>query len=392
MTVSNQYSEEPDTAPGDRTPQPARFSHQLRGIAERYGVHVIILLIAMGLYGLATSNPLEVLSAPLDTGLALPELAVPQPTPTDSISYSAPGLAEGTGSPLLMDGAANDLIRSAELHTDIPSRPRPDVTAYTVVSGDTVFGLAEKFGVTPETIVWSNPVLRDDPHSLRPDQVLRIPPVTGLLRDVQAGDKLEVLAQFYQVTVDDIVNWPGNNLDPDAPQLTVGQVLIVPGGKREFVQFVIPQIVRSTRQALPLDAGPGACAGGYSGGAVGAGSFIWPVSTRYVVGNNYWAGHFGLDLAASIGQAIFAADGGVVVFAGWNNWGYGQLVVIDHGNGWQTLYAHNSQVNVGCGQSVTQGQVIAAGGSTGNSSGPHLHFEMNYQGSRPNPFNYLPAP
>jgi murein DD-endopeptidase MepM/ murein hydrolase activator NlpD len=80
----------------------------------------------------------------------------------------------------------------------------------------------------------------------------------------------------------------------------------------------------------------------------------------------------------------------VIVYAGWNDWGYGNVIVIDHGNGWQTLYAHLSQIRVGCGQSVNKGDLIGNVGSTGNSSGPHLHFEMMLSGTHQNPHLYLP--
>mgnify|MGYP000863198706 CR=1 FL=1 len=275
-------------------------------------------------------------------------------------------------------------------HTLIPSRPRQEVIAYTVRSGDTLFGISEKYGITPETVLWGNPVLKDDPHLLSAGQELLISPVTGVLRVVHSDDTIEGLAAAYRANVDDIVNWPGNNLDFDNPVLVEGSVLVVPGGERDFVQWTVPRIAQAQRNPLPTGAGPGACAGGYAGGAVGSGAFIWPAANRYLSGYNYSSYHRGIDIATPLGAPIYAADSGVVMFAGWSNWGYGYMVVLDHGNGWQTLYSHLSQWNVNCGQSVYQGNVVGLAGSTGNSTGPHLHFEMNFQGSRPNPWNYLP--
>jgi murein DD-endopeptidase MepM/ murein hydrolase activator NlpD len=129
-------------------------------------------------------------------------------------------------------------------------------------------------------------------------------------------------------------------------------------------------------------------------GAVGMGSFVWPTTNHWLSGFNYSpdTNHPAIDIAGQLGNPVFAADNGVIVYAGWNNWGYGNVVVIDHGNGWQTLYAHLSYYGVGCGLSVNQGDVIGSIGSTGNSSGPHLHFEMMYQGSKVNPFDFLPPP
>ena len=108
-------------------------------------------------------------------------------------------------------------------------------------------------------------------------------------------------------------------------------------------------------------------------------------------GYDYSSIHPAIDIAGSTGHAIFASDSGVVVYSGWNDWGYGYVVVLDHGNGWQTLYAHLSSISVGCGQAVFQGQVIAAMGISGNSSGSHLHFEiMHDEYGKVNPWNYLP--
>lgn len=137
--------------------------------------------------------------------------------------------------------------------------------------------------------------------------------------------------------------------------------------------------------------GPGVCEA-VSAGAVGSESFVWPAGSQTVSGFDYNpdTNHPGIDIDGSSGDPVFAADNGVIVYAGWNNWGYGNVLVINHGNGWQTLYAHLNAIYVGCGDSVYQGSAIGAIGSTGNSTGPHLHFEMMYNGVKVNPWNYLP--
>jgi murein DD-endopeptidase MepM/ murein hydrolase activator NlpD len=137
--------------------------------------------------------------------------------------------------------------------------------------------------------------------------------------------------------------------------------------------------------------GPGACTGNYDG-AYGSGVFSWPASQHVLSGNDYWSGHLGIDIAGALGDGVFAADAGVVVFAGWAYGGYGNMIMIDHGNGYQTLYAHLSSVSARCGQSVYTGTYIGALGSTGNSTGPHLHFEVRYLGGFINPWYVLPAP
>jgi murein DD-endopeptidase MepM/ murein hydrolase activator NlpD len=120
--------------------------------------------------------------------------------------------------------------------------------------------------------------------------------------------------------------------------------------------------------------------------------FIWPANNHFLSGFDYSpsTNHSGIDIDGETGDPLNAADNGVVVYSGWNNWGYGNVVVINHGNGWQTLYAHLNAYNVSCGQSVWQGSVIGAIGITGNSSGSHLHYEMMYNGTKVNPWDYLP--
>jgi murein DD-endopeptidase MepM/ murein hydrolase activator NlpD len=186
------------------------------------------------------------------------------------------------------------------------------------------------------------------------------------------------------------LNWSGNDLDLTDPQIRPGVVLMIPGGQREFRQWIIPTIPRGRAGVASSVYGAGACEGGYEG-AFGTGTFVWPVANHVLSGNDYWPGHLAIDLAAGDGSSIFAADAGVVVFAGWANGGYGNTIIIDHGNGYQTLYAHMSSVIARCGQSVGQGGAIGVAGSTGNSTGTHLHFEVRYQGGFISPWLVLPA-
>ena len=293
--------------------------------------------------------------------------------------------------------ASGGIYRMAMLHTTIPSRPRAEVLKYEVAKGDTLFGIAEKFGLEPETILWGNQsVLGDNPHNLRPGQTLNILPLNGTYYKWQAGDGLNGVSRFFNVTPETILEYPGNGLDPTTigdfanPNIEPGTWLIIPGGKREFVSWSAPAISRDNPSAAKV-LGPGACGTAVSG-AVGIGAFIWPANNHFLSGFD-WSpstNHHGIDIDGDLGQPVYAADNGVVVYAGWNNWGYGNVVVINHGNGWQTLYAHLSAYYVGCGQSLYQGTVVGAFGSTGNSSGPHLHFEMMYNGGKVNPWDYLP--
>ncbi len=284
------------------------------------------------------------------------------------------------------------LSRTIQLHTIIPNRPRQDVREYLVGGGDTVFGIASKFGVKPETVLWANyDLLNDDPHYLSPGMELHIPPVDGVYYQWQEGDSLEGVAARFQVDIDDILEWPGNHFDLVNPEVEPGLWVMIPGGFREFRQWLVPTIPRGAAGVSKSLYGPGACDGAYDG-AFGSGAFIYPVPSHALSGNDYWSGHLGIDLAAGTGTPARAADSGVVVFSGWAYGGYGNMVVIDHGNGYQTLYAHLSQASVSCGRSVAQGQVIGLAGNTGNSTGPHLHFEVRFQGGFVSPWFVLPAP
>jgi LysM repeat protein len=286
--------------------------------------------------------------------------------------------------------ASGDVIRLADIHTVIPSRPRYEIVAYTIVKNDTLFGVAAKFNLKPETILWGNPWLAENPNYMPPGRELYILPIDGALRIVQQGDTLDKIAQAFHGTVEDILNYPGNELDPNDPQIKDGQFIVIPGGWRDLVAWQLPTVTRRT-SGLGGSTEPGACAGPFSG-SVGMGTFIWPANNHYLSGTDYLPnGHPGIDIAAGLGAPIYASDSGVVVFAGWSTRGYGNLIIVDHGNGWQTAYAHLSQINTGCGQSVFQGQLIGLSGSTGNSTGPHLHFEMRSDVfGRVNPWLYLP--
>lgn len=319
------------------------------------------------------------------------DAALAAPLPTETTTIPPPPFDTRT---VLIDGG---IPRFAQLHTTLPTRARFEITQYEVQKGDTIFGIAEKFGIKPQTLLWGNfDILADDPHRLQPGQKLNILPVDGVLYEWHAGDGLNGVSKFFGVTVDDIFNWPGNQLNPDTvgdltnPNIEVGTRLLIPGGTRAFISWSAPLISR-TDPAKAKIFGPGYC-GTVVDGYTGQGTFVWPSSETYLSGYDFSpaTNHWGIDIAGSMGNPIYATDSGVVVYAGWNDWGYGNVIVIDHGDGWQSLYAHLSQLFVGCGSSVSQATTIAAMGSTGRSSGPHLHFElMNASGVRVNPWNFV---
>ena len=285
--------------------------------------------------------------------------------------------------------------RQAVVDTRIPERSRVEVITYEVQQGDNVFAIAESFSLKPETILWGNyEVLQDNPRSLQMGQELNILPVNGVYYQWHEGDKLGEVADFFGVKPKDILEYPGNDFDLvelnwDDPEIEVGKWLIIPGGKRALKDWGPPAITRQNAASASYYGG-GSCGQIYEG-AIGTGSFVWPTMATSLSGYDYHPTiHPAIDIAGAVGNDVFAADSGVVVYAGWSEYGYGYLIVLDHGNGWQSAYAHLNAVAVTCGQNVTKGTRIGAVGNTGRSFGSHLHFELRHSTyGKVNPWNFV---
>jgi murein DD-endopeptidase MepM/ murein hydrolase activator NlpD len=262
------------------------------------------------------------------------------------------------------------ITRQAQVHTAIPDRPRLEIITYTVEAGDTAEKVAARFGLQPTTLLWSNPEMEKMPDLLAVGQVLTVLPIDGVYHTVGVSDTLESLAETYSVELSSIRDCPFNEIPPDGV-FVEGMQVIVPGGTRPY----------QTREVT-------AYAGPAPEHTQASGVFTWPAWG--VLTQGYWYGHRAIDVGASVGSAIRAADSGFVSFAGWTDIGYGYLIVLDHQNGFQTFYAHLSDIYVREGETVDKGQVVGAMGSTGNSTGPHLHFEIRYNGYPNNPLIYLP--
>jgi len=282
------------------------------------------------------------------------------------------------------------VLRKANARTIVPTRPREEAVEYVVEAGDSVFGIAQSFNLDPESVLWANyDILNDDPHMISIGQKLEIPPTNGVLYKWKEGDTVDKVAALFKANPTDMLLWPGNHIDITNPEVKPDQLVMIPGGEREFRTWVVPTIPRGAAGVNTSIYGPGACDTS-AGGAFGSGTFIWPAPNHVLSGNDYWSGHLAIDIAAFTGDPIYATDGGLVVYSGAVGGGYGIMVMIDHGNGYQSLYAHLSGTNVRCGASVRQGTVIGRAGSTGNSTGPHLHFEIRYFGGFINPWYVLP--
>jgi LysM repeat protein len=373
-----------------------RFSFSLRalwnrlvmlGLGEstlRIGtiVMAVVLVLAaawvMGKYFL-TSKPADELS-----------LALTPTSQTTLLPITTAVPAAGSTTALLSNFGIH---RLALLHTNLPSKPRTEITDYTVQQGDSIFAIAESFGLSPESIMWSNRyTIGGLPDNLSPGMVLMIPPEDGVIYEWQSGDGLNGVAKYYNVTADDIVNWAGNKLDPtklgdwSLPNIPVGTKVFIPKGDGGSVDW-LPQVSRNS-PAISSSYGEGAC-GVITKGLMGTGSYIWPTTEKYLSGYDYSSIHHGIDIAGKMDNPIYAVDSGVVVYSGPNNSGYGNLLIIDHGNGWQSVYGHLDRILSVCGEDVVQGQEVALLGTTGNSTGPHLHFELRKDGGYVNPWDFL---
>jgi murein DD-endopeptidase MepM/ murein hydrolase activator NlpD len=239
---------------------------------------------------------------------------------------------------------------------------RSEVITYTVQSGDTMWGIAMKFKLDVDTLRYSNPDLYRNPDRLYVGQVVRIPPFPGAIYKVKEGDTLESIAKKWHASPEAIIRYKPNHVSADSA-LTPGQELVIPGGR---LDLNIPK----------PDTSPEA-------------TFAWPL--RGWLTQGYSARHRAVDIATAWGAPVYAAGDGRVIRAGWLFTGYGFSVIIRHPNGLVTLYSHMTNPAVKTGDWVRRGQQIGVVGSTGNSTGPHVHFEVRKNGIRVNPLTYLPA-
>ena len=265
-------------------------------------------------------------------------------------------------------------ITSDDTTTKESDKVRDTVQNYLVQPGYTVSKIAVDRGVDTDTIRWANNLSSVD--DIKPGQSLRILPVSGVVHKVVRGETIFSIAKKYATGSQGIVDYPFNTfVDDETFSLAVGQELIVPDGKMPNIQPWSP--TRYVAATTP------------NAGAVSAtGRFIWPIGGT-ITQRFAWY-HKGADIATAYGTPILAADAGRVVVAGWPaNEGYGNRVMIDHGNGYTTLYAHMASISVSAGQTVNRGDKIGLEGSTGRSTCPHLHFEVRKNGVPVNPFDYL---
>ncbi len=330
---------------------------------------VVTLLVSTILY--KNSRPSTIIQSPLPTaesGAGQPQGGVP--------------VAGAGGS------GTSSILRELQLKTNIPERPRYESVIYRVTRGDAMLSIADEYKIKSETILYVNKQLKDNPHNLKPGMELTIPPVDGLYYEWQDGDTFETVAEKFDTTPDEIINFPGNRVDLTDPKIEPGTLAMIPGGSRELRNWAadLQTAGRSNNGSTGTsDFGGNAC----GGGPVSSG-FGWPADDHSLSGNPYGPGHLGIDISAPEGSNVYAAGSGVVTMAqGGYNYGYGNVIQIDHGNGYVTVYAHLSQINIGVCTPVGQGTLIGYSGNTGNSFGAHLHFEIRIGGTNVNPYDIV---
>ena len=312
-------------------------------------------------------------------------LTVPAATEEASAGGTSPVPQEGSGGE--GTGFLPTIFRKLQVKTNIPDRPRYEPEIYRVVRGDSMYRIAELFKIKSETILYVNDELDDNPHSLRPGMELQIPPEDGLYYEWKEGDTFEVVAKKYFAEPEDIIDFPGNQIDLTNPEIDPGATVFIPGGSRELRNWAAD--LQTAARGVNTGTGGANASNVCGGGPVGTG-FGWPADDHTLSGNAYGPGHLGIDISAPEGSSVYAAGTGVVTMAagGWN-YGYGNVVQIDHGNNYVTVYAHLSTILVSQCQTVGQGAVIGLSGNTGNSFGAHLHFEIRVGGANINPYDIV---
>ncbi len=374
---------------------------------------LVITLLAGALYLLPPERPAlpvpPTQSAALPTQLP-PTQAATQAVPTEAPSTEAPSQpiqpirydgdvpADVVAELLLRAGEVvpppNTLYRAQNPYTIAPVRGRSQVISYRIQPGDTLEKIAARFGISQDTIVWNNDGIYV--NRLLPGDTLTILPEDGVLHRTRQEESIQAIADKYRVSPISIVDSEFNPLLRNASPTTLIpagiSIMVIGGVSDKKPVYWNPGITIEGGSSgggggtVSFGGGPGSC--GAQPNAGGTGALVNPLPPNYTVTRGFSAYHTGIDLSAPTGTTVFAADGGTVIFAGWSNWGYGNTVVLAHGN-LITLYGHMSRVSVSCGQVVSRGTPVGAVGSTGNSSGPHLHFEVRIGEVPQNPEGYL---
>lgn len=253
-----------------------------------------------------------------------------------------------------------------------------EIITHSVKEGETISSIAQRYGLQATTILWENNLT--EASKIKPGQELRILPLDGVRHKVARGETIKSIGKKYGLEgseIQVIVDYPFNEfLNDETFALATGQYLMIPDGVKKNVQNPNTGHIAKQSQLTP-DAGSVAATG----------NFAWPAAGRITQGYKFY--HKAIDIANHSGGPILAADSGTVIKAGWDNTGYGNRIMVDHGNGYVTLYGHLSLIQVQVGQRVNRGDVLGQMGSTGRSTGTHLHFEIRQGRVLLNPLSFL---
>lgn len=354
-------------------------------LGHRYFIHILIIILSSFAFvpALSAANTppsafgskmllRQITPAPEEEELFVDDTLAPEQF--DSIlealfqNQQIPSAATEAPLPLMLEG---DILARQEIPGTLVPVSRAGIVQYGVQAGDTVWGIAEQFGVSVATVLWENNL--SIWSTIRPGQTLNILPVSGITHTVRKGDTLGAIAKKYRAALDEVEQYNGAEA---VATLTPGAKIIIPGGRP--IVTAVPAPRREVVQAPPPVAAT----------PVPSGKLLWPTISTRITQYFRWR-HTGLDIGDKMGNPIYAVENGTVEQAGWGAGGWGNMVLVDHGNGIKTRYAHASKVLVEAGQQVQKGQAIALVGSTGRSTGPHLHLGIYVNGRAVNPLEYL---
>ncbi|MBM2827397.1 MAG: peptidase family protein [Dehalococcoidia bacterium] len=365
----------------------------LNGLKSSGRLHLTTPLYPSGLQMLSVDTYLWRLRWPLPPTTegsgadSMAALLAPAPSIDTHLQWISAALLQGQGP----DSAAisettpgqDNAIASAAVPTEGTTAPkvRAEVVAYQIAGGDTLSGIAARFGVSQETLLWSNDIA--DPDRLKAGQKLDILPVSGVKHKVESGDTLEDIARVYKVDAKTIREFPLNKLsNPNV--VPTDRELIIPGGVKPPKRVAVASAPVAPAVVAAVPAQKTSETASSSAGQM----LQWP--TYGPIYQYFRAGHQAIDISPSYGTPVYAAEAGTVTAVNWWQWGLGYHVIVDHGNGFTSTYAHLSQMSVQPGQVVQRGASVGKVGTTGIATGPHLHFVLTYNDTPVDPLKYLP--
>lgn len=357
-------------------------------ISNRYTMHVVMGLIVIGVTWVNLSAR-DVRAEDFGQKSLLYQLVSEDDSAVlEVVEAGSPIVTLGTSSSYL-SGTVVDARRHTDLdfleetatstvgETETPAQTQVPVRtateAYVVQEGDTLGRIAESYGLSLSTILWSNGLSYTS--TIQPGQELSILPVDGVLYTVKSGDTLGRIARNYSVDVEVVMLQ--NGLE-SANRLAIGDKLLLPGGEPPSPVAT----ARSSASITTLFTAPSV-----SAPSTAVDGWVWPTEWRVITQYYGWR-HTGIDIDGDYTTSSYASRDGVVIYSGWRS-GYGLTVEVDHGDGYVTRYAHHSKNYVAVGDVVSAGQVLAQTGTTGRSTGTHLHFEVIRNGKFQNPFDYV---